>query len=71
MQAVNGKHGPNHSITYNRTINTICLEIHKDPDEVLESIIEDRVAARDKLNQKLLKEATSDNETIVHWTLVD
>ncbi|GMH47367.1 hypothetical protein TL16_g00047 [Triparma laevis f. inornata] len=47
------------------------MEIHEDPDKVLESIIEDRVAARDKLNQKLLKEATSDNETIVHWTFVD
>ncbi|GMH55451.1 hypothetical protein TL16_g01910 [Triparma laevis f. inornata] len=71
IQAANGKHGPNHSMIYDRTIKTIYLEIHEDLDEVLESMIEDRAAARDKLDQKVLKETTEDNETIVHWTLVD
>ncbi|GMH52596.1 hypothetical protein TrLO_g10366 [Triparma laevis f. longispina] len=67
--AVNGKHGPNHSMIYDRTTKTIRLEIHEDPDKVLESIIEDRAAARDKLDQQVLKEKTDDNETIVHWTI--
>ncbi|GMH49755.1 hypothetical protein TL16_g00604 [Triparma laevis f. inornata] len=70
-QALNGKHGPNHSITYDRTTKFIRLEIHEDPDVVLKSMIEDRAAARDKLGQKVLKETTEDNVTTVHWTLVD
>ncbi|GMH68801.1 hypothetical protein TrLO_g1825 [Triparma laevis f. longispina] len=69
--AVNGKHGPNHSITYDRTTKFIHLEIHEDPDEILESMIEVRASAIDKLGQKVLKETTEDNETIVHWTIED
>ncbi|GMH64822.1 hypothetical protein TL16_g04052 [Triparma laevis f. inornata] len=71
VQAVNGKHGLYHSMIYDRTTKTVRLEIHEDPDEVLESLTEDMAEARDKLHQKVLKKTTSDNEMIVHWTFVD
>ncbi|GMH71345.1 hypothetical protein TrLO_g3864 [Triparma laevis f. longispina] len=69
--AVNGKHGPNYSMIYDRNTKTIHLEIQKDPDKVLESMIEGWTATGDKFIQKVLKETTEDNKTIVHWTIVD
>ncbi|GMH71348.1 hypothetical protein TrLO_g3864 [Triparma laevis f. longispina] len=56
---------------YDRNTKTIHLEIQKDPDKVLESMIEGWTATGDKFIQKVLKETTEDNKTIVHWTIVD
>ncbi|GMH72902.1 hypothetical protein TL16_g06036 [Triparma laevis f. inornata] len=69
--AVNGKHGPHHSMIYYRTTKTIYLEIHEDPGKFLESLTEGWTASGDKFIQMVLKEITEDNETIVHWTLED
>ncbi|GMH65896.1 hypothetical protein TrLO_g8811 [Triparma laevis f. longispina] len=69
--AVNGKHGPHHSMIYYRTTKTIYLEIHEDPGKFLESLTEGWTASGDKFIQMVLKEITDDNETIVHWTLED